>query len=103
MAPFKYPHPGHVIQRELSFLKVDLTDAAKTLGITAEVLNNIIDAGAPVTMEIAVNLESAYHISAATIMKWQREYDRQQSEPNASDDGAINGWTDSLPLSNTGR
>lgn len=103
MVPFKYPHPGHVIKRELSFQKVDLTDAARVLGITAEALKNIIDTGAPVTIEIAELLESEYHISATTIMNWQREYDRQKSELPTSVDGTIRGVTKDLPLSNTGR
>lgn len=65
MARHGTPTPGQAILEGLEWLKMDKVEFARRLGVSAEVLENLIAGTQPVTKELAEALESVTGSPAA--------------------------------------
>ena len=70
------PHPGEVL-RELCLKPLDLnvTDAARALGVSRKTLSTILNGRAGISPEMAVRLSLAFSTTAETWMNQQVQYD----------------------------
>jgi antitoxin HigA-1 len=77
--PMKKPnHPGDLIRDSLNELKINVTDAAKALGVTRAALSRVLNGKAGVSPEMAVRLEKSIGSSAAFWLRLQLNYDLAQ-------------------------
>lgn len=73
------PHPGEIVREEcLRPLALSVTDAARTLGVTRQALNNLVNERAGLSPEMAVRLEKAFGSSAEMWLKLQAMYELAQ-------------------------
>ena len=71
-------HPGDIIRDCLDELGVNVTDAAKALGVTRATLSRLINRKAGVSAEMAVRLEKAIGSTAGFWLRLQLNYDLAQ-------------------------
>jgi addiction module HigA family antidote len=70
------PHPGEVIKSLcLEPLGVNVTEAAKALGVSRKTLSAIINGRASVTPEMAVRLSMAFNTSSESWLNQQAQFD----------------------------
>ncbi len=79
------PHPGEVL-RELCLepLKLTVTDAARSLGVSRKTLSSILNGRAGISPEMAVRLSIAFGTSAESWLNQQLQYDLWHAERNRS-------------------
>jgi antitoxin HigA-1 len=71
-------HPGELVKADLEELKISLSEAARSLGVSRQQLHNVIAGRASVTPEMAVRLEKALGSTADTWLRMQMNYDLAQ-------------------------
>jgi addiction module HigA family antidote len=77
--PMKNPdHPGDLIRDCLDELGVNVTDAAKALGVTRATLSRLINLKAGVSAEMAVRLEKTIGSTAGFWLRLQLNHDLAQ-------------------------
>lgn len=77
-------HPGPWLRRNvLEPYAVNVSKAARHLGVTRPPLSNLLNGKAALSPEMAVRFEKAFGISAATILRMQSAYDLAQVELTA--------------------
>ena len=75
------PHPGQVLKVLcLEQLKVTVTEAAKTLGVSRKSLSAILNGRAGISPEMAVRLSIAFDTSAESWLNQQTQYDLWHAE-----------------------
>lgn len=73
------PHPGrHVRMTCLEPLGLNITDAAKALGVTRQALNNLVNERSGVSPEMAVRLEKMGWGEAEGWLRLQMNYELSQ-------------------------
>ncbi|OFV97422.1 MAG: addiction module antidote protein, HigA family [Acidobacteria bacterium RIFCSPLOWO2_12_FULL_54_10] len=77
------PHPGEVL-RELCLkpLKLNITEAARALGVSRKTLSSILNGRAGISPEMAVRLSIAFNTSAESWLNQQLQYDLWRAEKN---------------------
>ena len=74
--PMKNPnHPGDLIRDCLNELNVNVTEAAKALGVTRSALSRLINRRAGVSPEMAIRLTKALGSSPGFWLRLQLNYD----------------------------
>jgi len=74
------PHPGETISEDcIKAVGWTVTEAAKAMGISREMLSRICHGHAPVTPDVAVRLERVFSPSAETWLALQQGYDLWQA------------------------
>ncbi len=75
------PHPGEVL-KDLCLAPLDLnvTDAAKALGVSRKTLSSILNGRAGISPEMAIRLSIAFKTTAESWMNQQMQYDLWQAE-----------------------
>lgn len=69
-------HPGEIIREDvLAPLGLNLTQAAKALGVTRHVLSNVLDGRISLTAEMALRIEKAFGPKMDHMMRMQINYD----------------------------
>lgn len=77
-------HPGPWLRRNVvEPYGVNVSEAARHLGVTRPPLSNLLNGKAALSPEMAVRFEKAFGISAATILRMQSAYDLAQVELRA--------------------
>jgi addiction module HigA family antidote len=78
------PHPGlHVRHDCLEPLGLSVTKGAQALGVTRQVLNNLVNGKGGISAEMAVRLSKAFGGSPVVWLKLQMGYDLAQVAKNA--------------------
>jgi antitoxin HigA-1 len=73
------PHPGRIVRQDcVEPLKLTITGAAKVLGVTRQALNNLVNAKAGISPEMAVRLSKAFGGSPEVWLRLQANYDLAQ-------------------------
>ncbi|WP_407443945.1 transcriptional regulator [Fibrobacter sp.] len=65
MSRHNTPTPGQAILEGIEWLKMDKAEFARRLGVSAELLEKLIDGTQPITRELAESLESVTGSPAA--------------------------------------
>jgi addiction module HigA family antidote len=80
------PHPGRLVRQEcLEPLALNVTEAAKVLGVTRQALNNLVNEKAAISPEMAIRLEKAFGGTADTWLRMQAAYDLAQARKHADE------------------
>lgn len=79
---FRPYHPGELIKEELEYRNIRQKDFAKRFEFSYTVLNEILNARRPVTVEFALLLEAALGINADLLVKMQTDYNLQTARKN---------------------
>ena len=61
-------------------LGLSIADGAKTLGVTLQAMNNLVNGKAGISAEMAIRLEKAFGGGAETWLRMQAAYDLAQVE-----------------------
>src|ERR1041385_6622821 len=70
------PHPGEVIRTQIIEANgLNVTSAAKVLGVSRQALSSLLNAKADLTGEMAVRIEKAFGPKLETLMGMQSAYD----------------------------
>jgi addiction module HigA family antidote len=77
------PHPGAVLRQLcLEPLKLTVTDAARSLGVSRKTLSGILNGRAGISPEMAVRLTMAFNTSSESWLNQQVQYDLWHAEKN---------------------
>lgn len=78
-------HPGLIVRHDcLEPLALSVTQAAKILGVSRQALNNIVNAKAAISPEMAIRLSKAFGSTPETWVRMQAAYDLAQALKSAS-------------------
>ena len=78
------PHPGRIVRQEcIEPLGLSVTQAARSLGVTRQTLNNLVNLRAGVSPEMAIRLSKAFGSSPEVWLGMQMEYDLAEAEKHA--------------------
>lgn len=84
MPMMRPPHPGETIRHDvLEPLRVNVTAAAKALGVTRPALSNLLNGRASLTPEMALRIEKAFGPKMEHLMKMQLAYDVARTRARA--------------------
>ena len=74
------PHPGLSVRHDcLEPLGLNVTEAAKALGVTRQALNNLVNGKSGVSPEMAIRLDKAFGGGAEVWLGLQLDYDLAQA------------------------
>ena len=80
MAMKNPPHPGHSIKEScLDPLGLNVTEAAKVLGVARHTLSRVLNGHAAISPEMAIRLEKAGWSNAEFWLRRQTSYDLAQA------------------------
>lgn len=71
-------HPGELVGATLEEMGVSISEAARQLGVSRQLLHGIIAGRNPVSPNIAVRLEAGLGSTAETWLRMQMNYDLAQ-------------------------
>jgi len=74
------PHPGEVIKEMLPEMNIKISEMARRLHFSREMLSRVINGRAPVSPDLAVRLERAGISTARMWLSMQMSYDLWQAE-----------------------
>ncbi len=78
------PHPGEIIRYEvLEPLGLNVTEAAKVLGVTRSALSNLLNRHASLSTEMALRVEKAFGPRMDHLMRMQLAYDLARARAQA--------------------
>ena len=78
------PHPGRIVRQEcIEPLGITITEAARSLSVTRQTLNNLVNGKAGVSPEMAIRLSKAFGSSPEVWLEMQMEFDLAQAEKKA--------------------
>jgi addiction module HigA family antidote len=78
------PHPGGIIRRQcLDPLNLSMAEAAEGLGVATDLLSEIVNERAPVSVEMAIRLAKAFGSSPEAWLGLQTAYDLWQAREQA--------------------
>jgi addiction module HigA family antidote len=80
------PHPGDFIRTEvLEPLGLNVTQAARVLGVTRPALSNLLNGNSSLSPEMAIRIEKAFGVRMDTLLRMQTSYDIAQARQKAGD------------------
>ncbi len=72
----KPSHPGEFVRRQvLEPLDLNITNAAKVLGVRRATLNDLVNGKSSLSAEMALRLEKAFNIDMDFLLRMQALYD----------------------------
>jgi antitoxin HigA-1 len=76
MRMYNPPHPGEIIREFcIDALKITITDAAKSLGVTRKTFSALLNTKAGISPEMALRLSRVFGRSPESWLKLQLQYD----------------------------
>ncbi|HZD90654.1 MAG TPA: HigA family addiction module antitoxin [Pseudolabrys sp.] len=73
-------HPGEWLRTDvIEAHGLQVSDAAKHLGITRQTASRLLNAGQALSAEMAIRFEKAFGVKADTLMRMQAAYDLAQA------------------------
>lgn len=82
LTPSQPIHPGEMIKDEIEYRGISQKALANEIGISASVLNEVLNGKRTVTTEYALLLEAALGIEADLWLRLQSEYNKQVAKSN---------------------
>ncbi len=80
------PHPGLSVRHDcIEPLGLNVTEAAKRLGVSRKQLSDIVNCHAGISPEMAIRLDKAFGGSADTWLRLQAAYDLAQAMKHADE------------------
>jgi antitoxin HigA-1 len=80
------PHPGLSVRLDcLEPLGLSVTKGAEVLGVTRQALNNLVNAKAGISPEMAIRLAKAFGSNPETWLAMQMAYDLAQARQHEGD------------------
>ena len=80
------PHPGLSVRHDcLEPLRLNVTEAAKRLGVSRKRLSSIVNGHAGLSPEMAIRLDKAFGGGADTWLRLQAAYDLAQATKHADE------------------
>ena len=77
-------HPGEIIREDvITPLGLNVTQAAKALGVTRQALSNMLNGSTSLTAEMALRVEKAFGPKMEHLMRMQLNYDLAQARAAA--------------------
>ena len=74
------PHPGGIVRRQcLDPLDLSVTEAAKGLGVTRQVLSDLVNGKAGISIDMTIRLSKAFGSNPETWLGIQMVYDLWQA------------------------
>ncbi len=84
----KPPHPGQFVRIEiLDELNLSIAKAAEVLGVRPATLSDLVNEKASLSPEMAMRLELAFGVKAATVLRMQAWYDTENLRARAEELG----------------
>jgi addiction module HigA family antidote len=81
------PHPGLSVRHDcIEPLDLTITEAAKSLGVTRQALNNLVNCKSGISADMALRLDKAFGGGAETWLRLQMAYNLAQARQH---EGAI--------------
>jgi addiction module HigA family antidote len=85
MAMLNPPHPGLSVRHDcLEPLGLNVTNAARALGVTRQALNNLVNGKSGISPEMAIRLDKAFGGGVETWLRLQMAYDLAQAQKGAA-------------------
>jgi len=76
-------HPGNWLRTEtVAPHGLNVTDAARHLGVTRQAMSNLLNARAGLSAEMAIRFEKAFGVKADTLLRMQTPYELAQARAN---------------------
>jgi addiction module HigA family antidote len=73
------PHPGRIVRQDcIDPLGLTIADAARSLGVTRQALNNLVNGKSGISPEMAVRLSKAFGGSPEMWLRLQANFDLAQ-------------------------
>ena len=73
-------HPGDWLRTEIVAPHgLNVTDAARHLGVTRQAMSNLLNARAGLSAEMAIRFEKAFGVKADTLLRMQTAYELAQA------------------------
>ncbi len=80
-------HPGDWLRTEIVKPHgLNVTDAARHLGVTRQAMSNLLNARAGLSADMAIRFEKAFGVKADTLLRMQTSYELARARAN---EGAI--------------
>ncbi|MDR2584916.1 MAG: HigA family addiction module antidote protein [Prevotellaceae bacterium] len=77
---FKPTHPGEVLKDEIDYRGISQSRLAKQMGISYNILNDILNERRPITTTTAMMFEAALDVPADSLMNLQLKYNIQMAK-----------------------
>jgi addiction module HigA family antidote len=86
IAPVFAVHPGDWLRSEIVEPNaLNVTDAARHLGVTRQAMSNLLNARAGLSADMAIRFEKAFGVKADTLLRMQTAYELAQARANESE------------------
>ena len=82
LTPYEPTHPGEVLKDEIEYRGISQKKLAAQMGVSYTVLNEVLNAKRPVTIEYALMFEAALGIDAEPLIGMQTDYNLQVAKQN---------------------
>ena len=77
---FTPTHPGEVLKDEIEYRGISQSRLAKQMGISYNILNDILNERRPITVTTAMMFEAALDVPADSLMNLQLKYNIQKAK-----------------------
>lgn len=78
--PKKTIHPGHLLrERCLEPRGTNVTEAAQLLGVTRQVLNNVLSGKSDISREMVGRIARVFGLPPETVQQWQKDYELSET------------------------
>jgi addiction module HigA family antidote len=84
LTPYEPTHPGQIIREELEERKITQAKLAEQIGVSATMLNEVINGKRAVNTELALLIEAALGIAAHILLDLQADYNMYVAKSDTS-------------------